>query len=112
MKLCSYFNFSPIKNIGPGYKKSLTKIATNLTRMLIAKNFLFILGNLPIFMTQVIEDVLSQASPIFILSTICSNLLSFPSHGVAIFIYYKYDRIYRELLNDQVKRLKSFILPK
>ena len=75
--------------------------------MIIAMNFLFIVGNFSTFVTRTLGVVLTKASWFYQLSVICSNLLLFSSHSAGIFVYYNYDQLYADVLNDQTKRLRT-----
>ena len=83
------------------------KAKKNLTRMVIIMSILFFVGNLPHTIALMLLPLINQTKSnltFLVFFVIFSNSMLFASHGSCIFVYYFFNRHFRNLLNCKTRK--------
>jgi uncharacterized membrane protein len=78
-------------------KKNEEKANRNITLMVITMACTFIIGNFPVVTGVILAEFINTSSVFFIFFAISANIILFTTHGCYIFIYYHYNKVYRDI---------------
>ena len=86
-------------------ERSHSRLSSKMTFMIIWISLIYIVGNFPTAVTFILSQLIDTKSLLFQYFFLFSNAMLFSTRGVYIFIYFNFNRLYRNMFKRIAKKL-------